>query len=226
MKLFCAVCAAVLALAGGAAADEVRGEYLEARNADVWTGPCFANGEMNIIGNKATMAWKVDRGAYQGVRLDGLAIVAVVFGDNTFGLDKPVRTRTLLIVDAAASETQKAALVALARELAGETIQDVVAVERRPIEMATGYCDGKGCARLDADLVRIATRCLHAGDSICGHEEIYYPVLSRVESPYAAYATVHDFSGRHFNETFSHGNARSAVLGAFSLSSERQVARK
>lgn len=226
MKLNPVAYALGLAFTAGAMGGEIRGEYLEARNADVWTGPCFANGEMNIVGNKATLAWKVAKGSYNGVRLDGLAVVAVVLGDNTFGIDKPVRTRTLFLVDQTATRSQKDALVSMARELAGTTIQDVVAVESKPIELSTAYCDGKGCARLNAGVVRITTRCLHEGDSICGHEDIYYPTLAKVEGPYAAYAKEHSFTGRHFGETFSHGNARSAVLGGFSLTTSDSVAQK
>lgn len=215
-------CAALFA--GSAVADGVRGEYLEARNADVWTGPCFANGEMNIVGNKATLAWKVTGGEFRGVALDGLCIVAVVYGDNTFGLDTPVKTRTLFLVDAKATSEQREALVAMARDLAGETIQAVVGIESTPITMATGLCDGKGCAKLNAGLVTIATRCMHSGDRICGHEDLFYPTLAKVNGAYAAYAKEHTFRGRHFNETFSHGNARSAVLGAFFVDADARVA--
>lgn len=218
------VCMASLVVAGGSIADEIRGEYMEARNADVWTGPCFANGEMNIIGNRATMAWKVTDGSFNGVSLTGLSVAAVVFGDNTFGLDKPVKTRTVFLVDQRATGMQRDALVAMAKELAGETIQSVVSVESTPIAMTTAFCDGKGCARLDAGSVKITTRCLHEGDSICGHEDIYYPLLAKADNSYAAYAKEHVFSGRQFSETFSHGNSRSAVLGGFSLKTPSQVA--
>lgn len=216
---------AVLAVfVGNAVADGIKGEYLEARNADVWTGPCFANGEMNIVGDKATLAWKVTEGEYNGVALDGMCVVAVVFGDNTFGLDTPVKTKTLVLVDETATTEQREALVAMARDLAGETIQEVVAIQTAPIEMATALCEGRGCANLDAGVVKITTRCLHSGDSICGHEDLYYPTLAKVEGPYAAYATEHVFTSKIFDETFAHGNSRSAVLGSFSLGMDTTIA--
>jgi hypothetical protein len=197
-------------------ADEIRGEYLEARNADIWTGPCFANGEVNIIGNKATMAWKVTEGSFDGVDLAGQAIVAIVFGNQTFGLGKPVTTRTVFIIDPKTNSAQREALISMAKSLASELIQNVVAVETAPIELATGYCDGRGCARLETKFVKITTRCLHAKDSICGHEDLFYPILSKVDDSYAAYTVVHEFVGKQMGETFAHGNSRSAVVGHFS----------
>ena len=41
---------------------QVRGSYIETRTADVYTGQCFANGEVNLTGNEAIMAWQIDRG--------------------------------------------------------------------------------------------------------------------------------------------------------------------
>ena len=207
-----------------ARADEIKGEYIEARNADIWTGPCFANGEMNIVGNKATMAWKVTKGTFNGVDLAGRSIVAVVFGDKTFGLGDAVKTRTVLIVDQKAETKQRAALVAMAKHLAGDMIQDVVATETAPITMQTNFCDKGGCARLDAGIVKITTRCMAEKDAICGHEDLYYPVLTDVQDSYAAYTVEHVFTGKQMNETFAHGNSRSAVIAQFSLPQNSSLA--
>lgn len=208
---------AIVMTAGTAWSEGIQGEYLEARNADVWTGPCFANGEFNIVGNKATLAWKVTEGTHDGVDLAGRSVVAVVFGDKTFGLGDPVRTRTVLIVDEKANSSEKNALIGMAKRLSGDLIQEVVAVESAPIKLETAVCDGRGCARLSAGLVTIQTRCLHDGDTICGHEDLYYPALSDVVDPYAAYAVEHRFTGDQMGETFAHGNARSAIIARFRI---------
>ena len=44
------------------AAQEIRGDYLETRSADVYTGQCFANGEVNLVGKEAILAWHVQSG--------------------------------------------------------------------------------------------------------------------------------------------------------------------
>ena len=40
----------VLVISLTAAAQQIRGDYLETRSADVYTGQCFANGEVNLVG--------------------------------------------------------------------------------------------------------------------------------------------------------------------------------
>jgi hypothetical protein len=210
---------AVVALAGNASAESITGEYLEARNSEVWIGECFANSEMNIVGNRAILGWKVKAGVYDDVALDGLKVVAVVFGDKTFGIHKDVKTQAVFLVDDRADETQRHALVAMARALAGPTIQRVVAVRSAKITLETGLCETahRGCAELDAGIAKIKTRCLKDHDSICGHEEIAYPVLSQVRDEYAAYTITSEYTGRELNANFRNNNSRSAVIGRFSL---------
>ena len=63
----------------------INGSYVEVRSCDVYTGPCFANGEMNLCGREAIMSWSIHDGAFNGVKLDGLNVIAVVQADNTLG---------------------------------------------------------------------------------------------------------------------------------------------
>ena len=63
-------CLALVAVStSGAAAAGIRGDYVEARTADVFTGPCFSNAEIFITGKEAMMAWKVTSGSWKGVDL-------------------------------------------------------------------------------------------------------------------------------------------------------------
>src|SRR5437588_8116903 len=97
----------VLALALMAApvsAAGVSGAYIEARTCDVWTGPCFANAEMNIGGKHAVLGWKVDKGTINDVRLDGLSVVAVIATSDTLGLEQTGPAKAILIVDDKASK--------------------------------------------------------------------------------------------------------------------------
>ena len=63
----------------------IKGDYIEARSADVYTGPCFANGEVGLVGNEAILAWKITRGDWKGTSLNGLGVVAVVKAHATLG---------------------------------------------------------------------------------------------------------------------------------------------
>ena len=53
---------ALLLAAAPLSAAGLSGQYIEARTIDVWTGPCFANADVNIGGKHGIMAWKVDEG--------------------------------------------------------------------------------------------------------------------------------------------------------------------
>src|SRR5260370_20996749 len=84
------------------AAAPIKGQYIEARTCDVWTGPCFANAEMNLGGKHAVLGWRVDKGEFDRVSLDGLGVVAVVAASDTLGLKQPGESKAVLHVDSRA----------------------------------------------------------------------------------------------------------------------------
>ena len=89
LNLFMVSCLALilpaLAAAGPVGPVQITGKYIEARTADVYTGPCFANSEVNLTGQEAVLGWRVDKGVWGDVKLDGLSIVAVVRANSTLG---------------------------------------------------------------------------------------------------------------------------------------------
>src|SRR4051794_14336283 len=87
----------------------VRGQYVEARTCDVWTGPCFANADFNLGGKNAVMAWRVEKGSADGVSLDGLGIVAIISAQNTLGLEQSGPAKCVLIIDKRADDAQRVA---------------------------------------------------------------------------------------------------------------------
>src|SRR3954451_23236490 len=91
--------ALVLTGPGPAPKAQIRGDYVEARTADVYTGPCFSNAEVFITGDKAVMAWKITDGSYHGQDLSGLAVAAAVKGTTTFSKDRAEEARAVMIVD-------------------------------------------------------------------------------------------------------------------------------
>ena len=57
----------------------IKGDYLEVRSCDIYTGPCFANAEMGTAGKEAMLVWSVKEGSWQGTSLDGLTTVNLDF---------------------------------------------------------------------------------------------------------------------------------------------------
>ncbi len=201
---------------------EVRGQYVEARTCDVFTGSCFANADTGLTGKNAVLAWKVDAGAVAGQKLDGLAVVAVVAAPDTLGLKQSAPGKAILIVDERATKAQRAALVALAKAQAGDLVGEVVAVRAAPIDFTICPCDGNGCSMLSAGAARLTTRCLDVEhDKACGNETTLYPPLARGVSAKAAMAAENCFGGTGLGETWHDTDRRGAFVGSFNCFSGR-----
>src|SRR2546421_4118101 len=136
----------------------ITGQYIEARTCDVWTGPCFANAEMNLGGKHAVLGWQVDKGELNGVKLDGLGVVAVVAASDTLGLQQTGRSKAVLIVDSRANAAQREALVKLAQKQGGDLVKNVVGVETARVQLDICPCPDNGCATLKAGPASIETR--------------------------------------------------------------------
>jgi len=217
------VCAALGTVSWAGEADPVvtpgiAGDYLEARTSDVYTGPCFANGEVNLDGEEAVMAWRVRSGGWQGVDLAGLSVVAAVKARSTLGdpFAEPYQARSVIVVDERATPEQRESLVRFAREMGGEMLADVLSVRSAPIEAR--FDEGPGRASVRAgDLIEARTRPLGHADHLCGNESVYYPPLSSVATDDAtpAFTLANSFRGAEFDSTWSAPDKRSAFVGTF-----------
>jgi hypothetical protein len=207
---------ALLLAAAPLSAAGLSGQYIEARTTDVWTGPCFANADVNIGGKHGIMAWKIEKGEFNNVNLDGLGVVAVVAASDTLGTRQTAAAKALVIVDERASRAQKDALVALAKQQGGDLLRHVVAVRSAAVELNVCKCEEGGCGTLRAGDARIETRCLnHKHDKVCGNESAFFPPLSRGVQAQAAVASENAFSGKGLGGTWKDSGRRSAYLGTF-----------
>jgi hypothetical protein len=217
-RLLLLAVAALLVSGASLQAAGITGQYIEARTCDVWTGPCFANAEMNIGGKHAVLGWKVEKGDLDDVKLDGLGVVAVVAASDTLGLKQTGQSKAVLIVDSRATAAQKAALIKLAKKQGGELTANVVGVESAKIDLDICPCEGNGCATLKAGAAKIETRCLNEKhDKICGNESAFYPPLTKDVNVRAAYAVQHSFTGKGVDETWNDAGRRGAYLGSFTI---------
>ncbi|MFQ5739093.1 MAG: DUF1326 domain-containing protein [Acidobacteriota bacterium] len=193
----------------------VSGDYLEVRTSDVYTGPCFANSEVNLAGKEAIMAWRVRQGSWEGVAVDGLSVVAVIRARATLGdpFGQPFPARAVLVVDQRASARERRALVGLARSMAGPLLKDIVRVEQADIDFVLGRQIGQATLRAGS-IAEFKTRPLNEGDQLCGNEIVYYPPLVDVEAT-PAYTLVHNFHGQGLSGNWSSPFKRSAFVGTF-----------
>ncbi len=63
-----AICLFLISASAVPGSAALKGDYIEARSADVYTGPCFANSEVGLTGQEAILAWKVQEGDWKGDR--------------------------------------------------------------------------------------------------------------------------------------------------------------
>lgn len=209
----------VLAASAVAAAGELKGDYLETRTCDVYTGPCFANGEGGLTGQDAIMAWSIDRGTYEGVDLAGLKVVVVSNASDTLGfggtlVSHPDPIRSVVIVDREATPEQHDALVQFATVHAKHA-GEVVRVLKAPIEMSLDHFESVGTLKA-GKYAQISTRKLNKRDCVCSNEETFYPPLNDVRNASAAYTVAGSFSGPGLGTRWSNDSSRSAFLASFS----------
>lgn len=228
-----AVCGTLLVLSTSFVnAADLQGDYLEARTADVFTGPCISNAEVFISGNQAVMAWKVNQGSWKGTDLSGLCVAAAVQATTTFSEDQPDKAAAVLIVDHKASPQQREALVKMAQELGGARLRNVVAVqstrmnlklEDHPVSAADLSHSAHGMPHAPrasfwaAGLANIVTRPLDDNDHFCGNEVIAYAPLSLGVKVLPAYTLGHEFKGAGLNTRWNDPHCRSSFVGHFAL---------
>ncbi len=220
---------APLALAGftfGAAipAHNIYGNYVEARTADVYTGPCFANSEVGLSGQLAVFGWKVTKGSWQGVDLDGMSVVGVVRAHHTLGdvYETAYPVKAVMIVDSRANVEQRMALQSFAKHMAGDLLQDVVRVDYQPVDLtfADNNVHSMQASLTAGNLAKITTRALDGGDQICHNEEVWYRPLTKLDHAMPAYSLANQWKGEGLGTTWSNPDKRSAFVGSFTSESE------
>jgi hypothetical protein len=208
----------LLAFAASLPAQQLRGDYIESRSTDVYVAQCFANGEVGLNGNDALLAWHVEQGAWNGVKLDGLTVAAAVRARATLGdpYGNPYPAQAVLMVDSAANPQQRAALVALAQHNGGRLLENVVRVEYVPVVLDAPADPHQGNAIFRAGkLATIITRPLNHHDHICGNETNFYPPLTEVTGAVSAVATTDEFHGEGLGTEWTSHGRRSVYIARF-----------
>lgn len=201
-----------------ASAPQIYGQYLETRSADVYVGQCFANGEVNTVGQEAIVAWHISDGSWEGVSLSGLTVVGAIKAQATLGdpYGKPYPAKSVLIVDQQATPEQRQALINFAQEMGGELLRHVVRVVDTRIDMEIAPGEHSSRARLQAgDVVTVETRAIGDKDHLCGNEDTFYKPLTQTAHAMPAVAMTDEYRGKDLNVSWTLHNKRSAFVGTF-----------
>lgn len=197
----------------------IRGQYLEARTCDVYTGPCFANAELGLAGKEAVMAWKVDAGNFQGIALDGMCVAVVLQADNSLGDDGvfPMQAReidSVILVDERANAQQQDALVNFAREAASRYTANVQKIASAPMSLTNDHDSGRGHF-VAGKTAEIETRALAKGDCVCTNEMVYFQPLTDVAFAAPVYSLTQSYRGDGLDGKWTLNSTRSGFMGAF-----------
>ena len=198
-------------------AQQIRGDYIETRTSDVYTGQCFANGEVNLVGNEAILGWHVQSGSWDGVSLDGLTVAAAVRARATLGdpYGDPYPAKSVILVDEQANPAQQAALASFARQMGGDLLKDADQVIPTTMEMIVNH-ERHGVALLRAGrFATVQTRSLDETDHLCGNEVTFYPPLTQVAHSMPAVAVTDAYNGPGLGESWDLHGKRSAFVGMF-----------
>ena len=193
----------------------VTGAYVEARTAEVFTGGCIMNSEAETMGKQAVLAWKVDRGSFNGIAIDGLSVVAALSGDRNLGMTemggaKPT-VHSAIFVDGRANGAQQLALVAMANELSNGLVGSIVQVTPTAIQ----FVDHGGEIEVSAGQVALDVSKHLTHDPTCGAMQWFHP-FSSVDQASIGMTATHSFTGAALGTKWSDPNKRSAFFGTFS----------
>jgi hypothetical protein len=190
------------------------GAYVEARTAEVFTGGCIMNSEAETVGKQAVLAWKVDRGSFNGIAIDGLSVVAAVSGDRNLGMQEmggeKATVRSAMYVDQRANAAQRIALVAMASELSNGMVGTIVQVTAAPIQFA----DHGSEIQVAAGPASLSVNKHLTHDPTCGAMQWFHPFATLNDAAMGV-ASEHTFTGASLGTKWSDPNKRSAFFGTF-----------
>ena len=201
-----------LGMTTGARADVV-GEYVEARSLSVHAGACHFNGEVSTAGREAVLVWKVDSGVLDGVRVDGLGVVAVIAGgENLAGAN--VARRSVLYVDGAATPAQHAALVKMVTAKARPALGTLVAVKRAPFAFET---KGKLTTVSAGNVAKLSVSRYPCDHCVMPSQTWYKPFVSGITDAKVAQGMATGFKDAMLGVAWSQEASDNVFIGTFAF---------
>ena len=217
MTRFITLTSLLLAAAPAWAGAPLRGEYVEARTAEVFAGGCIMSSQAETLGRSAVLAWHVTSGTYDGQVLDGLSVVAAVSGDRNLGIreiggEAPSYVHAVIYVDERATPAARRALVKMVDELSRGLITEVVAVKSVAVRFDS---TAHGVDVVAGDAALSVTRHMHH-DPSCGATKWFTP-FTPLDAPTLGMTEVQIFGGSELSSRWSDPHKRSSFYGEFTL---------
>ena len=190
----------------------ITGDYVEARTASVFCGPCHYNGEAVTVGRDALIAWSIDGGSYDGVDLKGLRAVAAVNSPENLGEETATR-RTEVTFDVGTTDQQIAAFTKLLKTRLSEKLGDIVSVQKSSVSFSKkekGYeVVAAGFAEMNVEYRMDNSCCVMPG-------MVWYEPFSPIENRKVGYTQTVSYTGK-MADTWYRSAEDSAFYGAIAF---------
>jgi hypothetical protein len=195
-----------------AEANNLKGDYVEARTASVFAGACHYNGELTTTGRDALLAWNVTAGSWDGVRLAGVRALAVVSADANL-IETQAARRSELIVDSSATDAQADALLKAFKSRYADALGQVVSVRRARVVFrhdGAAYFVGASAVALNVEALP---------DNLCCRmpQLVWYEPLVRLEGRKVGYTRKATYEGGPAGDAWERAGENGAFYGSFSL---------
>ena len=214
------VCAAILlavgssALAGPPPASvKMSGEYVEARTGSVYTGACHAMSEATTTAREALMAWDIKAGEVDGVKIDGLRVVAAVAADANLA-NADADKRSVIYVDSRATQAQRDAVIRAIQSRYATELGKIAAVKVAPITFQKN--DLEYTVRVPDVAYLKTTR--YACDHCIMPHAVWYEPLVPLKSSIVALSAANEFKGvSELSIRWNRASENSSFVGEFAF---------
>jgi hypothetical protein len=196
-----------------AEANNLKGDYVEARTASVFAGACHYNGELTTTGRDALMSWNITSGSWDGISLAGMRVLAIVSAEANLA-DSQASRRSELIIDSSATDAQAAVLVKAVESAYAASLGQVVEVRRAPVgfkrEGKTYTVSAPGAAEINVEAM--------PNDLCCRMPHmVWYAPLVPLDGRKVGYTRRAAYAGGPVGEAWQRAGENSAFYGSFSL---------
>lgn len=195
------------------AQNSLKGDYVEARTASVFAGPCHYNGELTTTGREAEMAWHITEGSWNGTSLAGLSSIAIIECAENLQDEKASR-RSIVYIDAKATTKQTEALTAAFKSKYGKLLGKIEAVKRASITFerkAENYrVEAKGVTHLMVQSMPNHECCKEPN-------LVWYKPLITLKDRKVGYTETSSVEDNSLGNTWVKNGQNTAFYGTFSL---------
>ncbi|MBV8779857.1 MAG: DUF1326 domain-containing protein [Phycisphaerae bacterium] len=191
----------------------VSGEYIEARTASVFAGPCHYNGEVLTTGRDAVMAWSIEHGSWNHVDLSNVRIAAAVSSDANLA-DASAVHHCEIQIDSFASDAQAKAVVAWLNAHCDQSLGTIQHIRRAPVtftqdgEHLTFKADGFASADVQG---------MPNHESCKQPSLVWYSPLIPLEHRLVGYTQQAGYSAATLGDAWNRSDENSAFFGHFSF---------